>query len=650
MNYVPPRRPVVVFDRTYRGTVGSFQTDVSYSVQYLQTSLRIDQLGQLSTAAEVLDFEAAHFDELIQRDIDKLRVRRIANEYLRSGQNRPIFFPPLIVCVGLLDEGTGRLRQRYEVVDRNRTQEGGQDALVATFDRNGFQLKLPVAEEGQSDRRVDWDGAAVPYYDFAAELAVNSQRTKLIVLDGQHRLEALRLLQHSPENRRVIQSIELPVCIVWSPGANVGDENIIADYRELFVRINSEPQRVSGHFLILLDDLTNTSNVVRELADVWKHEVDGGWSRLHLLEWNTRENERIDQRTRTFSITTISVIAKALREHLFKLRGWPDKALALPSRAADFAAVDPDFQFDELTDDRPPPALNLIVKDQIRTELVPALTTLFRQLRPYVALEAAVGAAFGRLQQAAAEPNLAYVSLGQQLTRFNYNIDDIAGGEVNAAYANFRQWARNAPGDDVFFAAVFQQGLIRLWLGLLTALDANTSAQAAAAAAVAAMNTFAAREGTDVEGAYLNPESPYCQKVLWKVDKINYGTEWAKTAWTNVLVATLVRPDVQAAALAAISDDADVRARLAPALADEGLRAARSYAARLLEEIRRDTYNNLGAYFADAEVGQLRELKRMNPREFEARILANARPRYEAALTLLANRLQRRTQDLDFPE
>ena len=55
--------------------------------------------------------------------------------------------------------------------------------------------------------------------------------------------------------------------------------------------------------------------------------------------------------------------------------------------------------------------------------------------------------------------------------------------------------------------------------------------------------------------------------MLWKVDKINYGTEWAKTAWTNVLVATLARPDVQAAVTNAIHSVVDPKMEIYPVMA-----------------------------------------------------------------------------------
>jgi hypothetical protein len=141
MSTVPGQRALVRFNRSYQGSFGRFQTNASYSVQYLMTSLSIDDIGDLVTAAETLDLDTIKFDELIQRDIDTQRVRRIADDYLRAGHNRPIFFPPLIACVALLEDAASRrLKNQYETVERNRSSDFGYDALITTYDRDGSRL------------------------------------------------------------------------------------------------------------------------------------------------------------------------------------------------------------------------------------------------------------------------------------------------------------------------------------------------------------------------------------------------------------------------------------------------------------------------------------------------------------------------------
>lgn len=648
MNFVPAQRAIVRFDHSYKGTFGRFQTDASYSVQYLLTSLSIDDIGDLATAAEVLDLDSIQFDELIQRDVDKQRVREIAELYLRAGRNRPVFFPPLIACVALFDNSAaGRLKNQYEVIERARLDDNGYETLVTTFDRDGFRLVLPVATAEFSDRTIEWDGAQTHYYDYAAELAINSRRTKLVVLDGQHRLEALRTLLHTPENRQIISSIELPICIVWPPEARVGqaEETVVADFRELFVRINSSAQRVSGHFITLLNDRVYSAMTVRELANAWKHERDGGWSRLHLLEWNTREDASTDRRTRPFSITTISIVFKVLEEYLFKVSGLPAKLLDLQAHRDAFQELDPEFQESELGDDRQSPAITEIIREQICSTVVPALYELLRKLRPYADQEQRLDDAFRRSQREATELNMAHTGLNQQLSKFIYIVDDRASGQVTGAYADFREWARNPDDDGTYFFAVFQQALLRMWLRL-AAVHESIGAIDAAKATVSALNACAVRVASRQHDAFLSPDLSYCRRVLWKGEAVNFSAEWARKAWLDILTSTLLLPNVRTAALDELNANAEVRRAYEETLVDMGLVAARAYADRLWEVTLRDTRNNLGDYFGEVEAGRLREEKQTNMKAFENAVSENAQVRYRAAVTLLANRLGRRSADL----
>ncbi|HZG45597.1 MAG TPA: DNA sulfur modification protein DndB [Allosphingosinicella sp.] len=647
MSFVPPIPRINRFDRTYRGSFGQFRTKGSYPIEYLLTTFSIRDFEHLNTASEALDPDEANFDELIQRDLDKERVHKIAEQYLRAGQNRPIFFPPLIACVALTEgaEGGRRLKPRYEPTQKERHRDGPVDQLVRTYDVDGFQVKLHATTAEYSLRQILWEDGEQPYLDFAAELALNSQRAKLVVLDGQHRLKAIRLLMNTPENREIISRVELPVCIVWPPDAVVGeDESVVQDFRDLFVTINSKTQRVSGHFLILLNDNSFTAATVRDLAQAWKKE-ESAWSKLHLLEWNTRENERTDKRTRGFSVTTISIIAKALEDHLFDDPSNVSRLLNLSARAAEFERVDPEFIFEELGDRVRTPATNAIVREQIRSELLPALTTLFRELRPYAIQEQKLSDAFARAQTEATELSEAYVSLLGFLKRYEYTLEEQTGPTVRGAYEEFRRLARNAPEDDTYFLAVFQQAMTRAWLRIAAVLT-GISAHEAAKATVRALNAFVVREPSRQHELFLSSQQPYVRRVLWKGEAVNFTAEWAKTAWLDILLASLLRPEVRDAALAEFSLNDSDRTAFSQSLAVEGLVAAQAYSSRLWEETLRETRNNLGDYFGETKAGQLRDLKTTKLQQFEREVSESAQIRFNAALSTLANRLGRRTQDL----
>ncbi|MDO0789988.1 vacuolar-type H+-ATPase subunit H [Xanthomonas arboricola] len=649
MTTIPGKRPINRFTKIYQGSFGQFKTSESFPTQFLLTSLTVNNFDDLTTASEVMDLENYQFDELIQRDIDPERVRDIANRYLAKGKDRPIFFPPLIVCVALMEEGEAtRIKPQYQSVSYERVDEGGQEYLVNVFDIDGFRVRLPVADVEHSDRQVLWaeDGNLRPhrYYAYASELALNPARAKLVVLDGQHRLEALRLLTKSQEGREIVAPVELPVCIVWPPGAQVGgSENITVDFRELFVRINSEPRRVSGHFLILLDDKRHSAMAVRELADAWKSEAHG-WRRLHLLEWNTRDDERTSRRTRGFSITTISVVSEVLKTYLFEPTGLAPKILDLSSVEDEFLSVDPHFNPHGVSDLRRSPGVSEIMREKMRTTIVPALTILLRRLPPYAQQETRLGQAFARLKQETDGRNLAFTSLAKHLDRFIYEYDGDANGSVQGAYADFRAWAKVPTEHDVFFLSIFQQGLLRMWLRI-SALR-NVSAVEAARITTGAVGAFVADTGSG-RTVYLSPDLPYCQRTLWRREKVNIGSDWARLAWSDVLIATMVRKDVRDAAIAEL--EGEKRVVVAQELETMGITSARRYAARLWEETLRETRNNLGEHFGEEEAGRLRELRKQDLQNFEAVITAASKDRFKVAMQMFSNMLQRREDELYEP-
>src|SRR5690606_4408943 len=115
------------------------------------------------------------------------------------------FFPPLLACVILLDKEEA-IKERYEKIDFSHTSTAG-DPLKITWDIDGFQFELPIAESTESDRQAEFDGCNYHYFEYAASLKLNPTRAKLVVLDGQHRLEAIKLLWGNKEKKHIVSEI-----------------------------------------------------------------------------------------------------------------------------------------------------------------------------------------------------------------------------------------------------------------------------------------------------------------------------------------------------------------------------------------------------------------------------------------------------------
>jgi hypothetical protein len=278
------------------------------------------------------------------------------------------------------------------------------------------------------------------------------------------------------------------------------------------------------------------------------------------------------------------------------------------------------------------------------------LNVLLRHLRPYRALEERLGSAFVRSMQRVEELDPAHVALNQQMARFRYvRPDDQSSDAVRGANADFVNWARPDGEDETYFLAVFQQGLLRMWLRLAWRLESLT-ALAAANATVSALNAFAVKRPTSKHEVFLAPERAYCRRVLWRAETVNFSPEWARRAWHDILMSTLLRDDVRKAALDALpAEQQPQRDNYNKRLEDLGREATYDYTDRLWDETLRHTRNNLGDYFGELEAGRLREIKQTNRTKFEQDVSENALVRYRRALELLANSLGRHTDDLVRP-
>jgi DNA-sulfur modification-associated len=647
MAAVPGVKKLVKFSKEFRGSFGKFKTDHSFPLYYVSMSVPIDSLDDLSTASELFGTDKIDFEELIQRDIDHSRVKKIANDYLSQGEGRVIFFPPLLACVLVLDDDGSPIKQ-YSDVARKTLMEGTQEsALQTTWDIDGFQLDLPLADADSSDRRFQWGDKSRFIYEFAASLRINPKRAKLVVIDGQHRLEALRLLRKNPDQQAIISDLEVPVCVVWAPQATEAgspNENITRDFRELFVRVNSEPRKVSGHFLTLLRDDSYSAMAVRRLADTWKAlDQPGAWSRLHLLEWNTREDERVDVRTRDFSVTTVSIVSKVLEDYLFKA-GIAPALLQLETDAGKFAEIDPSFAWDGIDDKTQKSDVDFVVREHIGSILVPSLDLLLRGAQPYRRLENSLGEAFGKLSQKIAENSSSFMALRSVLSAYIYREAEIFEESTLGAYLDFKKWIVIEPQDRVFFLSVFQQALLRLWLTIAVAtIKFGADARVAASVTLTAMDALVFSH----QAQYLGAGQGYTRRMLWRNESVNFGSAWARKAWLDLIATSLLRPSVRAAAIARLRDAVSLSPTSEKAadgvLLALGEKHFADYADKFREEIYKETKQSYPDFFEEGKAAQLRALQNSEDSaektEFEAAVRKRADLRVTDALDSLANQL-----------
>lgn len=276
-----------------RGSFGAFTSVGTNQLHCISTSLPLDKLSILKTARQVLPREELTIRQLMQRDIDDERVRNDILPYLKPGEAGldAKLFPPLLVAVvhsengGLSDLYPEPLRDWRQ--HRYKSEEEGA-WFEDRYYGDAFVLRIPLPSE-EADPLED----AISY---ASEFKWDREQIKLLVLDGQHRLMALKAAFGKLEDEEVVRGYRgagfsadeidelgiksIPICLVFPPklhhGADhIGDgDSVIKVFRQIFVDVNRSAKRVSESRNILLNERNLIAEFTRSVMDDFLNEGD----------------------------------------------------------------------------------------------------------------------------------------------------------------------------------------------------------------------------------------------------------------------------------------------------------------------------------------------------------------------------------------
>ncbi|MFM6205099.1 MAG: hypothetical protein ACKPEZ_06780, partial [Planktothrix sp.] len=253
-------------------TIGSDSNRVR--AQFLLTKMKPGSEGswenslasQMVPWREIFNIEELTFDELLQRDLDDSRVAHDLIPYLlgESGAFARFFPPILAVLVPNKPERSGILP--YYPTPQNQT-----DTSISFG--NLFDFK-----------KAEIDGQISPL----GLIEYNRQKTAFIIVDGQHRAMALLAIHrqindswagnryasyynHLSLTENQVKNIELPICIVFFPDLNEGNQeykqkgiDLKTVCREIFLVVNKTAKRVSQSRELLLDDEDFAARMMRE--------------------------------------------------------------------------------------------------------------------------------------------------------------------------------------------------------------------------------------------------------------------------------------------------------------------------------------------------------------------------------------------------
>ena len=286
------------------GSIGTFkvsnseETSKTLEVKYFLTHVGLDFksgsssgiLSQLAPVRELFEAGSLEFDEIMQRDLDDARVSSELIPYLLDPGTRDLvkLFPPIIVVILPTKGNENKPGDLYDAVYSPQDESTDQSYKIRKLisgkaGEEIFEFSQPVENDVLNNHNL-------------ARLRLNQQRTKLVIVDGQHRAMALLALyrnlkdewtdqRRSPYesyyaewSKEYIQQFKLdhlsmPVMLCTFPEL---DENFKGDYdlkkasRAIFLALNKNAKKVSESRNKLLDDndlialfLRNTLSLIK---------------------------------------------------------------------------------------------------------------------------------------------------------------------------------------------------------------------------------------------------------------------------------------------------------------------------------------------------------------------------------------------------
>ena len=275
-------------------------------------------LSNIAPVREIFDFEQLEFDEIMQRDIDDARVSSELIPYLLDPHSSGFvkLFPPIIVVVLPIKEDENRPAKFYPSVEEfhrpaRLEDQADTEYLVLRAGKVGqevFQFQQPLL-------------GGKPVMHDLVRLKLNTNKTRLVIVDGQHRAMALLALyrnlkdEWSNERRAPykdyyaewtseyirqfnLKEINLPVMLCTFPELDAGysgDFDLRKAARSIFLTLNKTARKVSDSRNILLDDSDLIAHFLRLVLSKIK---DKGLRSQYSLRIHNLELDQVQDRTR----------------------------------------------------------------------------------------------------------------------------------------------------------------------------------------------------------------------------------------------------------------------------------------------------------------------------------------------------------------
>jgi hypothetical protein len=373
---IPPTKHKKLYDEQIRGVFGTFGAGMGIRVCFLQAALEAAELAKIQLVSEIPGSDRWPVRDLFQRDVDSQRVESSILPWLQD-DTKVKFFNPLTLTLVPVDSSTNRILGEVPTLASSEISDDMGKWVV--LEREGlYRFRYLVSDVGSHREYglVEW----------------NSRNVRLVAIDGQHRLSALKRYlsdQSGPGFERFMEW-NIPVVVSGLDRDEPVHASILDVVRNMFVYINTQARTPSKSRQILLNDEDVNFVCVQELLQ-YSHENDSIEeiedripSRVPLLfyDWRgaTENGREVPSPASLKSVTEIAewfkwfIIGEIVDENLVSVFGVDE------SHPLHFAFLNNDLQAKHTE----------LIRERFREWILPGVVYLLENFTPYAQYIASV--------------------------------------------------------------------------------------------------------------------------------------------------------------------------------------------------------------------------------------------------------------------
>jgi len=356
------------YNQSFSGVFGEFGQGGGAQIFFIQTAISPQQLVKIDLVSEIEGSEKWEVRDLFQRDVDEERVSKSLVPYLLDTESIKFFNPLTLTFIPTKADhptftGPIPLMEPYE------DQIDGHN--YTCIENDGF-YQYRYLDAHRHNGVVEW----------------TDTEAKLVAIDGQHRLSALKQIYQDQIGRERIdfESWRIPVVIFGVRSLDqekTKDQRTLDIIRRTFVFINTEAKEPSVTRQILLNDSLINEICAQEFVNHFHAndcavEVDESILPLLIFDWRgSTSTSRTDSSPGT--IKSISEIRDWF-EHYILGKNWsPDQEHLL---GVELTAIHADLKSDFQSKLGLKPASVKLVRELFNKNVLPGIAYLLQEFIP----------------------------------------------------------------------------------------------------------------------------------------------------------------------------------------------------------------------------------------------------------------------------